>query len=85
MSLEIYYPQDILNALLAAEQATKAALSPNLEEVVSIRSGAADYWYWKGYRAALVTLALAFGLVPLRSEDPTCLASIGSIISGQRV
>lgn len=48
MSLEIYYPQDIQNVLLAAEQAT-------------IEAGA-DGEYLRGYMAALNTLALAFGV-----------------------
>jgi hypothetical protein len=49
MSLEVYYPQDIQNALLAAEQATLTA--------------GAGSEYLRGYMAALNTLALAFGLV----------------------
>jgi hypothetical protein len=49
MALEVYYPQDIQNALLAAEQSTLAA--------------GASGKYLQGYMAALNTLALAFGLV----------------------
>jgi hypothetical protein len=79
MSLEVYYPQDILNALLAAEQASSQALRA--------ASGQGEFaeGYEVGYQAALTTLALAFGLVRFRSEDLECLASIGSTISGRRV
>ncbi len=48
MGLAVYYPTDIRNALIAAEQATTTA--------------GAEGEYLKGYRAALTTIALAFGL-----------------------
>jgi hypothetical protein len=57
MSLEVYYPQDILNALLAAEEASNQALTA---------TGGRDKFaqgYEAGYRAALNTRALAFGLI----------------------
>ena len=58
MSLEVYYPQDILNALLAAEEASNQALTAT--------GGGRDKFaqgYETGYRAALNTIALAFGLI----------------------
>ncbi len=48
MGLQVFYPTDIRDALLAAEQATTAA--------------GANGQYLTGYRAALLTMALAFGL-----------------------
>lgn len=50
MGLEVFYKQDIRNAIHAAEQATTAALDSDGE-------------YQRGYLAALTTIALAFGLV----------------------
>ena len=59
MSLEVYYPQDILNAILAAEQSNSQALqAANGQE--EFAKG-----YEAGYRAALNTIALAFGLIRL--------------------
>lgn len=51
MGLEVYYPIDIENAIRAAEQATAAA-----------RNDTSNDRYLEGYRAALTTIALAFGL-----------------------
>ena len=58
MALEVYYPQDIRNALLAAQQANDAAF----EAVAVTDDNTAAFR--RGYHAALMTLALAFGLVP---------------------
>jgi hypothetical protein len=60
MSLEVYYSQDILNALLAAEQASNEALTAAGGE-----GGGSEFalGYEAGYRAALTTIALAFGLI----------------------
>lgn len=59
MALEVYYPQDIRNALLAAEQAVNATADATTgdQEGDSFTAG-----FLTGYRAALTTLALAFGL-----------------------
>jgi hypothetical protein len=58
MALEVYYPQDIRNALLAAEQASGAAWrAANGDEKESGQG------YREGYRDALATIALAFGLL----------------------
>jgi hypothetical protein len=57
MALEVYYPQDIRNALLAAEQASGAAWRAADGEGKEFARG-----YREGYRAALATIALAFGL-----------------------
>jgi hypothetical protein len=67
VGLEVYYPTDIRNALLAAEQAAnataKAIGSP--QSRTSPGTGQEDPFsagFLTGYRAALTTLALAFGL-----------------------
>lgn len=62
MGLEVYYPQDIRNALLAAEQASGAAWRAANGEDKEFAQG-----YREGYRDALATIALAFGL--LRPDD----------------
>ena len=59
MGLEVYYPTDIRNALLAAEQATTAALGTCPGQPAQ---GDGDGEYRRGYLAALTTVALAFGL-----------------------
>ena len=58
MGLEVYYPQDIWNALLAAKQANGAALQVSRDEDNEFAEG-----YKTGYRTALTTMALAFGLI----------------------
>jgi len=62
MGLEVYYPGDIHNALLAAEQAVNATADATGNEDDPFSAG-----FLTGYRAALATLALAFGL-------PVCLS-----------
>jgi hypothetical protein len=64
MGLEVYYPKDILNALLAAEQASSTALMAASQQDDEFAKG-----YREGYRAALTTIALAFGLI---SSDHHC-------------
>ena len=66
MGLEVYYPQDIRNVLLAAEQASNAALMATGTDDDKFTLG-----YQAGHRAALATIALAFGLVgpDSRSEN----------------
>lgn len=64
MSLEVFFPNDIRNALLAAEHASTTAL----------QAGDADVHaegYRAGYRAALVTLALAFGVATPEPQPVT--------------
>lgn len=62
MGLEVYYQQDVRRALLAAEQASGMALT-------AAGGGGNEFaeGYQEGYRAALTTIALAFGLI--RPED----------------
>jgi hypothetical protein len=66
MSLDIWFREDIKNIILAAEQANVQALEAGL--------GSTDpelqRSYHQGFRAALSTLALAFGLAPLPVHDP---------------
>ncbi len=69
MGLEVYYPTDIRNALLAAEQAANATAKAigNPQSRTSPGTGQDDPFsagFLTGYRAALTTLAVAFGLVP---------------------
>ncbi|RKY69334.1 MAG: hypothetical protein DRQ02_01355 [Candidatus Latescibacterota bacterium] len=62
MGLEVYYPKDIRNALLAAEQSSGAALAAAKKESEFAEG------FQAGYRSALVTLSLAFGLVKPEAE-----------------
>lgn len=65
MPLEVYYPADIRNALLAAEQAVNAtADATGDQEGDPFTAG-----FLTGYRTALTTLALAFGLVATDSGE----------------
>jgi hypothetical protein len=66
MALDVYFREDIRNALLAAEHADRAALQAN-------HSGTNEYahGYQAGYQAALITIALAFGLVQPGNDDGT--------------
>jgi len=59
VGLEVYYPTDIRNALLAAEQAANATAKATGNQDDPFSSG-----FLAGYRAARTTLAVAFGLVP---------------------
>jgi hypothetical protein len=74
MGLQVYYPADICNALLAAEQAVNATALATGSQDDPFTSG-----FLTGYRAALTTLALAFGLPPRSSalsleREPNLLA-----------
>lgn len=61
MSLDVYFSDDIRNALLAADEASsstaRACAAVGVDQV-TLRA------YLEGYRAALSTVALAFGLAP---------------------
>jgi len=73
VGLNVYYPSDVRNALLAAEQAVNAATDAAGDQDDPFTAG-----FLAGYRAALTTLALAFGLpaaqqaglVPDRGKAP---------------
>ena len=58
MGLEVYYPSDIRNAIVAAEQAVSATATATGGTGELFATG-----YLAGYRAALTTMALALGLV----------------------
>jgi len=75
MGLEVYYPQDIRNALLAAEQANAKALCAAGGEDNEFARG-----YKEGYGAALVTLALAFGLIQPFELTENCQLEQGSYL-----
>jgi branched-subunit amino acid permease len=68
MGLEVYYPTDIRNALLAAEQAANATATAVRPAHDGATTGNQDdpfsAGFLTGYQAALTTLAVAFGLVP---------------------
>lgn len=84
MGLEVYYPTDVRNALLAAEQAVNAmadAATIGQGQVVNqdgdtIPQSPFTLGFLTGYRAALTTLALSFGL-GLRSDS----SELGTILS----
>jgi hypothetical protein len=61
MALDIWFADDVTNALKAAEQAS-ATTAAAMESVV----GDPRYLraYREGYRAALITVATAFGITP---------------------
>jgi len=59
MGLDIWFQEDITNALKAAEQASSTTAAA-IESVVSDPSYLRAYR--QGYKAALITVATAFGL-----------------------
>jgi hypothetical protein len=74
MSLDIWFREDIKNIILAAEQANAQALEAGLGSTDPDLQRACPECkrrtYHQGFRAALSTLALAFGLAPLPLHDP---------------
>ena len=76
MGLEVWYPNDIKNAILAAEQASATALQAGRVGGDAYQGG-----YRDGYQAALLTIALAFGLVQ-PGHDGATLA--GLLATGRR-
>lgn len=64
MGLTVFYPSDIRNALLAAEQSASATA----EAISSDDAFIGDYL--EGYHAALTTIALAFGLIDRDAPQP---------------
>lgn len=61
MGFDFFLPEDIHNALLAANEGsaqTAAMVAPLLPSTVELRA------FRVGYQAALVTVGLAFGLPP---------------------
>jgi len=76
VGLNVYYPADVRNALLAAEQAVNATAEAAGDPEDPFTAG-----FLAGYRAALTTLALAFGLVkpsPEHSQAPALEAALFS-------
>jgi hypothetical protein len=78
VGLDIWFREDVARALLAAEQAsatTVAAMEHALNGAEGAMAGDPRYLqaYREGYKAALVTVATAFGLKPLGNNP-----SIGS-------
>lgn len=71
MSLDIWFREDILHALQAADQAsatTAAAMGDVAGDPRYLQA------YREGYRAALVTVAMAFGIEPAE-EKSLCAAA----------
>lgn len=78
MALSVFYPADITRALLAAKQASAAAL------LATGGDGPYTQGYQAGHRAALTTIALAFGLLQpdsLREDFQSPLAVLTAITS----
>lgn len=86
MGLDIFFAEDIRNALLAANEASARTAA----QVADLRLDAATIAnlraYREGYKAALATLALAFGLSPniicnrgqtIQADDVVALEVIG--------
>ena len=65
MPLDIWFRQDIESTITAAEEANARALGAGLVTI----DPALQRAYHQGFRAALSTIALAFGLPPLPLAD----------------
>lgn len=58
MALDIFFSEDVYNALMAADEVASS--------VTAITEPTPKLQYWlQGYRTALTTVALAFGLSPV--------------------
>lgn len=84
MGLDIWFREDILHALKAAEQAsstTVAAMEYALSGVEGSVVGDARYLraYREGYKAALVTVATAFGITSPDNTSSTSLSPLSDI------
>lgn len=77
MGLEIFFTEDIRNALLAANEASTSTAGACVmgSDPVTLRA------YLEGYRAALTTMALAFGLSPtiMASRRKTLEVEAGTV------
>jgi hypothetical protein len=85
MGLDIWFREDVARALLAAEQAsstTVAAMEHALDGAEGAMAGDPRYLqaYREGYKAALVTVATAFGLKPL-GNNPSLLPRQASFLA----
>ena len=67
MALDVYFRKDIGNILLAARQASSTALRATDGENEPFARG-----YQAGYQAALITIALAFGLIQPGDRSESC-------------
>ena len=65
MGLDIWFREDITNALKAAEQASSTTAAA-IESVVSDPSYLRAYR--QGYKAALITIAMSFGIAGSEAE-----------------
>jgi hypothetical protein len=77
MGLDIFSSEDVRNTLMAADEAissTARVCAAMGGDQVTLRA------YLEGYRAALTTVALAFGLSPdiIGGRDPSSCPSTGS-------
>jgi len=77
MGLDIWFSEDIRNALLAADEASGRT-------AIYCPDGPALQAYRAGYRAALVTVALAFGISPAVIICPSVEAGALVPISGRQ-
>jgi hypothetical protein len=99
MALDVYVKEDILNVLRALHVTSEvpAALSVDLLQGLELPVEAQDaplayrealaeerlLAYQKGYRTALASVALAFGLVPVASAAPAASSCTVSSRSGE--
>jgi len=80
MGLDIFFAEDVRNALLAANEANAQTATVAVEaggDVVVLRA------HREGFRAALATIALAFGLRPraiLGSGEALTLKGMGVLL-----
>lgn len=64
MALEVFWPTDIKNAILAIEEASRAALEAgNLDDQFT-------RGFQEGHASALIAVALAFGLIQPNEARP---------------
>jgi len=82
MGLDIFFGEDIRNALLAADEAsssTARVCTAVGRDPLTLRA------YLEGYRAALTTLALAFGLSPaiIAGQSPSTSSGQGETLEVQ--
>jgi len=78
VGLNVYYPNDVRNALLAAEQAVNATTDAAGDQDDPFTAG-----FLAGYRAALTTVALAFGLPAAHQPSRTRRVALDALPSAR--
>lgn len=77
MGRNVYYPADVRNALMAAEQSASAAF-----DAIGGKNDPFANGYAAGYRAALITVALAFGFPPEKQTGDGLGLLIRQLLTG---